>query len=265
MIGIYKITNLLNNKVYIGQSRNISERWRSHRTKYQTQDYPLYRAIRKYGIDNFSFEVIEECEIDKLNDREIYWIAYYNANNKNNGYNLTEGGSSVSPLKLTQEDVLQIIKYLSTTVISQQDLAQMFNVSQRTISSINTGETWIQEDINYPIRKSGIVNKFKGIDTNSLKIEDEIKKIQNKCKICGMPISKSSTYCNSCKGKINRIVEERPNREELKFLIRSYPFTKIGEQFGVSDNAIRKWCKSENLPFRAKDIKNYSDEEWKEI
>ena len=66
MIGIYKITNKINGKCYIGQSINIKQRWKGHRKDafwlngpdYQ---YPLYKAIRKYGIENFSFEVIEEC------------------------------------------------------------------------------------------------------------------------------------------------------------------------------------------------------------
>ena len=48
-------------------------------------------------------------------------------------------------------------------------------------------------------------------------------------------------------------------------MIRTLPFTKIGEKYGVSDNAVRKWCKSRNLPYKKTDIKNYSDEEWELI
>ena len=64
--GIYKITNLINSKVYIGQSRNIEERWKEHIEKGNNQNseeynYPLYQAFRKYGIDNFKFEILEEC------------------------------------------------------------------------------------------------------------------------------------------------------------------------------------------------------------
>ena len=53
--------------------------------------------------------------------------------------------------------------------------------------------------------------------------------------------------------------------QELKQLIRTLPFTKIGEKFGVSDNAIRKWCKVENLPSKVSEIKKYSDADWKII
>lgn len=65
IVGIYKITNLLNNKCYIGQSRNIYRRWQAHR--YANDSYPLHVAMKKYGMENFSFEISEECNIDELN------------------------------------------------------------------------------------------------------------------------------------------------------------------------------------------------------
>ena len=55
------------------------------------------------------------------------------------------------------------------------------------------------------------------------------------------------------------------SREELKKLIRTTPFTTIGKQYGVTDNAVRKWCDKYNLPRKVKEIKSYSDEEWKLI
>ena len=63
---------------------------------------------------------------------------------------------------------------------------------------------------------------------------------------------------------MNRVVE-RPNRETLKELIRTTPFTVIGRMYGVTDNAIRKWCKAEKLPFKSTEIKKYTDEQWLEI
>lgn len=95
----------------------------------------------------------------------------------------------------------------------------------------------------------------------SLKIKQ--KNNENFCIDCGKPIYPSSTRCIQCENnhkKTNNI-----SREELKNLIRSTPFTTIGKKFGVSDNAIRKWCDNYNLPRKSSDIKQYSDEEWELI
>lgn len=90
------------------------------------------------------------------------------------------------------------------------------------------------------------------------------EKIKYYCKDCGREITQGATYCGICYSKNRRIVE-RPEREELKKLIRIMPFTKIGEQFGVSDNTIRKWCKAVNLPYKVTEIKTYNDKEWENI
>lgn len=89
---IYKIENAINNKIYIGFSINIKQRLADHKNKYKKLDSKLYRAIRKYGIDNFSFEIIY-CSNDieyTLNTMEPYFIGIYNA--FSNGYNATIGG-----------------------------------------------------------------------------------------------------------------------------------------------------------------------------
>ena len=99
MTGIYKITNRINGKVYIGQAHDIFLRWKQHRRVHETQNsnYAIYRAFRKYGFENFDFSVIEELtdDINKLNEREKYWIKHYHSYVKDsecNGYNMTLGG-----------------------------------------------------------------------------------------------------------------------------------------------------------------------------
>ena len=84
MMGIYKITNIINGKVYIGQSINIQRRWNQEKRCAFNESSPAYnqcisKAFRKYGINNFTFEVIEELVESALNERETYWIKFYNS------------------------------------------------------------------------------------------------------------------------------------------------------------------------------------------
>ena len=89
---IYKISNSINGKVYIGQTRQtIEQRWSGHKHSAITSEAPLYRAMRKYGIENFQITVILECDNEQLNDKEVYYIQYYNSFVPN-GYNATLGG-----------------------------------------------------------------------------------------------------------------------------------------------------------------------------
>jgi hypothetical protein len=85
------------------------------------------------------------------------------------------------------------------------------------------------------------------------------------CQRCGKIIpTRDAKHCVECSKLVSRLVD-RPEREELKQLIRELPFTQIGAKFGVTDNAIRKWCDAYNLPRKKKDISAYSDEEWARI
>lgn len=94
---IYKFTNKHNNKVYIGQtSLDPNIRYRSHvnssyNVKSNDYDCVIHRAIRKYGIDSFDFEIVEEIDNKHLDAREVYWIKFYNS--YFNGYNMTIGGN----------------------------------------------------------------------------------------------------------------------------------------------------------------------------
>lgn len=87
----------------------------------------------------------------------------------------------------------------------------------------------------------------------------------NYCVDCGTLISKSAVRCIKCNIIYRNNNSEIISREELKKLIRTLPFTKIGERFGVSDNAVRKWCDKYNLPRKVSDIKKISDDDWKKI
>ena len=92
--GIYKITNLNNNKVYIGQAVNIAERLRTHIKAgigIDPTNSELYKDMKKIGVENFTFEILEECPPSMLNDKEKFWISFYHG--QDFGYNITKGGS----------------------------------------------------------------------------------------------------------------------------------------------------------------------------
>lgn len=95
-------------------------------------------------------------------------------------------------------------------------------------------------------------------------VEDVKKHKVNYCSNCGVEISGKAKYCVAC-AHLEARVAERPTREELKELIRYTPFTQIGRMFGVTDNTIRKWCKSMSLPSKSSEIKAMTDEEWQQV
>ena len=112
--GIYKITEKSTGFMYIGQSVDIARRFREH--KLGKNNYGIDLVISEKGVENFDFEIIEYCNPEFLNEKDKYWIKYYNSNK--DGYNLRPGGTStrhvygekVNTAILTNEEVLQYRK-----------------------------------------------------------------------------------------------------------------------------------------------------------
>jgi group I intron endonuclease len=115
---IYKITNIINKKIYIGYNSSTKDtRWNEHKRDYLKEKFKtknLYKAMIKYGIENFSYEKIEEGieDLDTLKNREIFWISYYDSNNPCLGYNMTKGGDggcgNITFLKRASSEELEI-------------------------------------------------------------------------------------------------------------------------------------------------------------
>lgn len=98
---IYKYTNKINGKVYIGQTVDEERRIKNHKKLYG--DSLFHRAIKKYSFDGFDYDVIERVDESLLNQQEIYWISYYKSNDIQFGYNLTSGGEGTRGYKYTEE------------------------------------------------------------------------------------------------------------------------------------------------------------------
>lgn len=151
MIGIYKITNLINNKVYIGKSVNIERRFAQHKSPYEWnrhKESPLYQAFLKYGINNFTFEVIEECQESELNIKEQKYIKQFNSLSHENGYNIRSGGEGNDGEnhprhKLTEQDVIDIrTRYKNHERCKEVEKLYSNKVGHSGFSKVWKGETW---------------------------------------------------------------------------------------------------------------------------
>ena len=147
MIGIYKITNKSTGRAYIGQSVNIANRWRQHR---QTNELYIDRSIQKYGVNAFIWEIIEECSVEQLDERESYWINTLNTFVPN-GYNIKDGGSNRgednAQALLTEDEVRFLRKlYASHDYTSCKDIYNTYfkdNLIQyNSFREIFTGLRW---------------------------------------------------------------------------------------------------------------------------
>lgn len=122
MIGIYKITNIINQKCYIGQSTDLIQRIRKHiktLVNGTNSNEHLQNAYNKYGQGNFTIEIIEECDIENLDNREIFWIDYYKSYDSQFGYNKTKGGTGGNGyFELCNEDEKNCIKLKKSERVS---------------------------------------------------------------------------------------------------------------------------------------------------
>ena len=106
-----------------------------------------------------------------------------------------------------------------------------------------------------------MIKLFIVLEKYVLKLINKKKKKIMFCSKCGNELKNGEQKCSKCEKESQRKVT-RPSRKELKQLIRTNSFLSLGKKYGVSDNAIRKWCLFYNLPNRKKDINSYSDNEW---
>jgi group I intron endonuclease len=142
--GIYMIQNTINNKIYIGQSKNILNRWASEKSK--RNNIYLNNAIKKYGIDKFNFKILKECNIKKLNFYERYYILKYKSNNNKYGYNMQDGGKQfrfskdyLTPVFRFNMNGKLLNKYISISDASEKNKISHGNISRAIKNKSNAG------------------------------------------------------------------------------------------------------------------------------
>lgn len=145
---IYKITNCLNGKSYIGKTMlSIQERWKEHLHDAKTlrcEKRPLYAAINKYGKEHFIIEEIEECSDTILSEREKYWIEYYGT--FKNGYNATIGGDGRGYIDYD----LVVVNYKQLQNI--ESVADLMNIHRDSVTNILKARK-------IPIKSSQMINR----------------------------------------------------------------------------------------------------------
>lgn len=197
---IYTYTNKINGHIYVGQTNNIQKRYNGHKSdsfnpKSSGYTLPLHAAIRKYGLNNFIFEVIEEVDTqEKANEREIYWIKEKKSHVSENGYNITFGGGGCKKIPISYEELLEKgkvftgeeIKDIQQRLINGEKYADIMEIyaprlTRTFLSNLNHGVNYKNPQFSYPLKKD-----FSGEGNFSKK---EIKQIKEEIK-SGLSYSK---------------------------------------------------------------------------
>lgn len=270
MQGIYKITNVKNEKVYIGKSIDIQRRWIQHRSSLNRNVHRsghLQNAWNKYGEDNFIFEILCETNSElETNEQEIYYIGLYNSTDENYGYNLRSGGEggtlndetkqkiSISHRGLgsdLSEDVVRQIKMAIYCLMDRKEISEKFKVSQKIITSIAIGQSfnYVCEELNDKIHniKQKLIdnrnNEFLFMYDNGMTITEITNKTGFSASIVEKCIYKYREPNNDKKykqlEKYNQIIELH------KQGVIDYKISKI---VGVSPSTVGRYLRGENHP-----------------
>lgn len=229
---IYKITNLKNNKIYIGQTVNFEERKRHHleipfRKNSKEKNKPLYRAMLKYGIENFTFKIIDKANsIEELNEKEIFWIGFLDSTVDNGkGYNLDKGGKNG---------------------LKSEETKKKMSKSQRGENNPAYGKAY---------RATRCINLTKGVVYNSmlecaLKEYGDRTKLKQISKVCDENSNRFSYRGNEYRklDEEGNIVEKNTEKIKnvyslrVKDLLSGREFGSVkeaSEYFGISSSAVR--------------------------
>lgn len=171
IIGIYKITNP-KGKIYIGQSIDLFQRSKDYKYKRCKQQYKLYNSILKYGWEQHRFEIIEECNLEQLNEKEIYWITFFNSINE--GLNLKEGGSFGKHSQETKNKISKANKgkKFPQEVREKMGLTKGFKYDEKTKEKMS-------QSLKGKPKPSGFGEKISKANMGKIKSDETIQKMRD--------------------------------------------------------------------------------------
>ena len=252
--GIYKIENLVDGKVYIGQSNDVKRRWKEHKrymTRNDKKQLPLYKAMVKYGIENFSFKVLIECSVDDMNELEMFYIEAYDSfikSENSKGYNTTLGGEGTRGFGLSGVKNPMYGKHHS--VETRQKISKvrkekysgenhpMYGTHRSEETKQKLRDSWTDERKEY---HRSMISGNKNPRYGKHRTEEEKKKISLKLSGGGNPNSKKVI----CEDKIFLCVKE------------------CAEYYGLARKTVSSWLNgTRTMPqeFREKRLRFYNKE-----
>ena len=250
--GIYKITNKVNGKCYIGQSIDIIKRWKTEYKWYHVNKH-LLAAFNKYGLENFNFEIIEECEPSLLNEREQFWIGIYNSFDRNFGYNKTLGGAGTPGRTFVMsEETKNKIRLANTGhKFTSEQLDEFRNIirdNQIVIYCYETNKYYTsignaarelnicKEAIRHVIMKQG----SQALNYRFCKITDNINDFITNCQQVDIYIKEHNLSLKQYYNKINR-----PDKKKVKCIETGIIYESIvdaSKETGLNESCISKCC-----------------------
>lgn len=282
---IYLITNIINNKQYVGQSVDYLYRFRKHKEaskrpySYQSA---LYNAMNKYGVENFVVSLLES-QVENYNEREQYWINKLETL-RPKGYNITSGGAWYPNLSgiqhhsatiSSQEDLDFIYDMLLNSNETETEIAKKIGTSQANISNINLGKCYVQPGFDFPLRSFHLEKGKLDRLTYDLKYSNysysELSKIYN----LSIPQIKAICYGKSwfrdylkypLRQENNHLKQNEITMIQKDLLSTSLTYSELAKKYNCSKNTIIRINegtkdKNENYkyPLRKTSILNQKD------